>query len=304
MGLNDKNLEVLSAVLKIDKGDLTKALETEIDLDLSDRVVYTKSDYETLEKNIRNEEYHKGKEAGYEMPLKELRKKVTDTYGIETEGVKDFNTLLEKTVEKIKGESSKLLEDVKSKDNEKFISQIEDLKKDNDGLRNTILEKETTFEQQLNELKTANQTSVINNELMKIANSLPFDVPKSILSKGKDAEMNFIKAQQSNFLTLFKANHEAEIVDNKLVIKKDGEIIKNDIKNAEDPERIALDFAKSNYINLKTSEFINRGGSQKYGNELRGMSIEDFNSKMKHEGHHPNSIEYLTYLKEYQEKNK
>lgn len=304
MGLNDKNLEVLAAGLKIAKEDLTKALTEDGELDLSDKVIYTKSDYEKLEKNIRDEEYHKGKEAGFEMPLKELKKKVKETYGVETEGDKDFNVLLEKTIKKIKDDSDQLLSDAKSKGNEKLISQIEELTKDKEKLTTQILEKDTTFEQQLNELKNANQASVINNELMKIASSLPFEVPKSILSQGKDAEMNYLKSQQSNFLTLLKANLEAEIVDGKLVFKKDGEIIKNNIREPENPETIALEFAKSNYINLKTSEFINRDGSQKYGNDLHGMSIEDFNARMKAEGHHPNSLKYIEYYREYVEKNK
>lgn len=302
MELNDKNLEVLSAALKIDKEDLTKALESE--LDLSDKVIYSKSDYETLLKNIKNEEYHKGKEAGFEMPLKELRKKVNENYGIETEGIKDYNTLLENTIKKIKEESDKLLSDVKSKDNEKFISQIEELKNDKQSLISKIEEEKETFEQQLNELKNANQTSIINNELMKLATSIPFNVPKSILSQGKDAEMNYIKAQQNNFLTLFKASHEVDIADGKIVIKKDGEIIKNNIMEAEKPETIALAFAKSNYMNLKTNEVINRGSSQKFGSILHGMSQEDFDAKMKEEGHHPNSLEYLKYYKEFMEKNK
>ena len=52
MEINDKSLEALSAGLQIDKGDLTKALESG-EIDLSDRVIHSKEDHEKLLKKTR-----------------------------------------------------------------------------------------------------------------------------------------------------------------------------------------------------------------------------------------------------------
>jgi len=297
MEINDKSLEALSAGLQIDKGDLTKALESG-EIDLSDRVIHSKEDHEKLIKNIKDQEYHKGKEAGFEMPLKDLKKKMSEKYGLETEGIKDFDILISNV---LKSETDKLKETYKEgagKDSEKFTSKIEELEKVNEGLRTQITEKDTTFNTQIQEKDKEFKSSLINTELLKVANSIPFSVPKEITIQGKEAEMSFVKTQTENYLTLLKSSYKFDIVDSKIVTFDGEESIKNKLLETENIDNIALNFAKSRNFNINDKHSYKRDSSQKYGSLFPNMPLADFEALMKEQGHHPNSLEYARYFKE------
>lgn len=303
MELNDKNLEVLAAGLKIAKEDLTKALTTDEEFNL-ERIVYTDEEWSKLEKNIKDQEYHKGKEAGFEMPLKDLKKDYSEKYGVETEGIKDFKELFDKV---LSNETTKLKETFNGNagDKEKkFVDQIEELKKTEQALREKLQETESTWEQKLQAQMEETNVSIVNNQLLKIADSIPFAVPKEVQNGGKEKIMDFVNKQKDIFLTTYKSKYDFSFEDKKFIIKSGEETVKNNLLEPVDPSEHALEFAKSNYFNLTENQVINRDGSQKYGNTFHGMPLEDFQAKMKQEGHHPHSNEYAVYLSEWQDKNK
>lgn len=304
MELNDKNLEVLSAGLKMTKEDLTKALLENVDLDLSNKVIYEKDDYDKLIKNLSNQEYHKGKEAGTEMPLKDAKKFASETFGIETEGIKDYNSLLDLVVKERERKLKETLKDGANKNSEKYLSEKAEFEKTITGLRDKLQESQSEYEKKLSDQKSENERYAINNDLIKYVKSLPLDVPKSVLNEGKEAEMKFLNKQHNNLLTLLRNKFTFELSEGKLIFKNDNGIVKNDLLEPEKPENIILDFAKSNYINIKDNKFINRSDSKKYGNVFPGMSIEQFNTLMKDKGIRPHSQEYYSYKSQWKKVNK
>ena len=303
MEINDKSLEVLSAVLKIDKEILAKGLESG-DIDLTDRVIFLKDEYETLEKNLKNQEYHKGKDAMFEMSLKEQKKKVADTYGIDTEGIKDFDTLFEKAITHKENEIKTTYKDSTTKDSEKILKQIEELKKNESLLRDKLKTTEETYEQKLSEKDLQFNDSLNNSEFMKVVNSIPFEVPKYVISEGKEAEMNFIKAEREKFLVMFKSKYKLDRIENKLIVKDGEEIIKNNLLEPEKIENIALNFAKTNYFNLTDKTVINFSDSKKFGNSFQSMSLEQFNELMEEQGIRASDTKYLEYYRKYKDANK
>lgn len=299
MSLNEKNLEALSAGLNIDKETLVKALTEDAELDLSSKVIYNKEDHEVLLKNLKDQEYHKGKEAGYEMPLKDIKKKINETYGIETEGIKTFDDLLNKTIEERENKLKSTFKESATKDSEKILQQLEEKEVTIKGLREKLQTSTQEWEQKYNEQKTQQEKALINNDLIKIANSIPFDVPKSVMTEGEDAKMKYLQTIKSNFLNLFMNSFSFEREDNKLVVKKDGEIIKDNLLQPEKIESIALNFAKSNYFNLEENQIINRSSSQKYGSIFPKMTLDQFNDMMKEKKIHFGSQEYLKMKSEW-----
>lgn len=302
MEINEKSLEVLSAVLKMDKTDLTKAIESS-EIDLSNRVVFLKEEYETLEKNLKNQEYHKGKEAGFEIPLKESKRKAAELYGVDTEGIKDFDTLLEKIITHKEDEIKTTYKDSISKDSEKILKEIEGHKKTESDLRKKIKELEEETNIKLSEKDTYINETLNNQEFLKVVNAIPFDIPTYVQSQGKEAEIDYLKKERDKFMMQFKTKYKLERIDNTLIAKEGDEIAKDNLFQPQKIESLALEFAKSNYYNLNDKKVINHIDSKKYGNSFRGMSIEDFNTLLEQQGIRSSDTKYLTYLKQYKEAN-
>lgn len=304
MELNKKNLEALAAVIKKPVEDLTKALTEDGELNLNDRVVYTKEEDELKYKNARDEGYKQGNKSAIEKPLRNLKQQAKEKYKVETDGINDYSEFLDFTITSISDELKESLSGNAGEKEKKFIDQIEEAKKNEEQLRNKLKETESTWEQKLAEMKQLNDQSIVNNQLLKIADSIPFAIPKEVENEGKEKVMDYVNKQKELFLTVYKAKHGFSFNDNKFIIREGEEIIKNNLLEPVDPNEHALNFAKSNYFKLTENQVINRDGSQKYGSTFPGMSLEDFQSLMKEKNIHPGSNEYLIYFKEFQDKNK
>jgi hypothetical protein len=299
MSLNEKNLEALSAGLQIDKDILVKALTEDAELDLSSKVIYNKDDHETFLKNLRDQEYHKGKEAGFEMPLKEMKKKISESYGIETEGVKTFDDLFNKTITSYDAKLKETFKESANKDSEKILQQIEEKEKTINGLREKLQSSESEWTKKLTEQQSQFEEVQIKNDLIKIANAIPFNIPKEVINQGEEEKMKYIQTIKSNFLNLFSNSFTFEKDNGNLVVKKDGEIIKDNFLQTEKIESIALNFAKTNYFNIEDNQIINRSSSQKYGSSFKGQTVDQFNDLMREKKIHPGSQEYLKMKSEW-----
>jgi membrane-associated HD superfamily phosphohydrolase len=300
MEINEKHLEAMAAALKLSKEDLANE-----ELDLSNRIVYTKEDFETYEKNLKDQEYHSGKSAGYEMPLKESKKRISEQYGIDTEGIKSYDELMEKVLESQLSVKDREFKGSAEEKEKTFLEKIERLKKEKKELQKINADKEAEYESKLTEqLKLYEQTAIDRN-LSDIANTLPISIPDSIENEGKEAVMSYLKKQRNNFLTLFKARYDFEQKDGNLIIKDGDNIVHDDVLNPQKPEIVALEFAKSNFINLKDNEVINRSDSKKYGNNLAGLkTFEEFDGFMKSQGIDRSRNEYAKYYSEWQKLSK
>jgi hypothetical protein len=300
MEINEKHLEAMAAALKLSKEDLANE-----ELDLTNRVVYTKDEFETFEKNLKDQEYHSGKSAGYEMPLKDSKKRIKEEYGIDTEGIKSYDELMEKVLESEIGKVNKQFKGSAEDKEKAFLEKIERLKKEKKDLQQINADKEAEYESRLAEQIQLHEQTAIDRNLSDIANTLPISVPDSIENEGKEAVMSYLKKQRNNFLTLFKAKYTFEQKDGNLIIKDGENVIHDDVLNPQKPEIVALEFAKSNFINLKDNEVINRSDSKKYGNSLSTIKTpEDFDAFMEKQGISKTTNEYIKYRLEWKKLSK
>jgi phage-related minor tail protein len=131
MELNEKTVEVLANTLKLEASVLKEQLtaqESKITDYINDKEVFLKSELEVLKSNINKDGYEKGKIAGREMELKDVKEK----FGYKgIEGLKDYETLLNYVItDKTKALQSQPDEVVKQLKTEKELLQTNYLAKE------------------------------------------------------------------------------------------------------------------------------------------------------------------------------
>jgi hypothetical protein len=301
--LNNKNIEVLSAALKIDKETLINSLINVEgkELALPDFVIRTKEEEETYIKNLANQEYHKGKTAESEMSLKELKRLGSEKYGINTEGIKSHAELID-LIEKKKAEEFKAaFEGEGDKKIKEILSKLDEKNKEADLLRTKLLEIEETYKTQLSQKDNEFKKSIKDNELLKIANTIPFALPKNLISV--EEKTKYIQTETSKFMTLFNSIYETDIENGQIVVKQNGTVIKDKLLQPEKIDKIAIDFAKQMNFNLSDNGGIQRPDGTKITNNFTGASKEQFDAVMKEKGIITGSNQYLTYYSEWKKSN-
>ncbi|MDD4515649.1 hypothetical protein [Massilibacteroides sp.] len=298
MELNNKNLEVLSAELKMDKEALINAIikADAPELKLPERVVYEKSEFDTYIKNLTNQEYHKGKTAGDEMSLKEVKKFASDKYGIVTEGIKTHAEVIE-LIEKKKSEEYKsAFEGEKDSKVKELLSKVDERAKEVELLQKRLLDTETDYKSQLSAKEMEVKNQIISKEIASI--QLPFDIPKNLISN--EEKTKYVQTENIKFLTLLKSMYDFDTLDGSIVIKQNGEVLKdkflNPVKyNAE----FAIDFAKKMNINIQSNGTIQRPDGTRITNNFTGSTKEQFNEIMKEKGIVVGSNDYVKYYSEW-----
>jgi hypothetical protein len=303
MDLNNKNLEVLSAELKMDKEALINAIITPDapELKLPERVIYAKSDYDILLGNIRNEEYHKGKTAGDEMSLKEIKKFASEKYGINTEGIKSHKEVIELIDKKKSDEYKTLFEGEKDSKVKELLTKNETLTKEIDLFRQKFVETEENYKTQLANKDNEVKRSVIDRELTQV--NIPYDIPKNLVSQEERAK--YVQTENIKFFTILKSMYDFDILDNSIILKnKNGDILKDKLMQpVKYNSDFALDFAKQMNFNLSTNGGIQRPDGTKITNNFTGASKEQFDAVMKENGIITGSTQYLTYYSEWKKSN-
>ncbi|MEE9190116.1 MAG: hypothetical protein V3U16_05035, partial [Candidatus Neomarinimicrobiota bacterium] len=115
-------------IIEMEQDLVSKAIETgEVKIESDklivkseDNIIYTKAEFETYNKNLKDAEYKSGKTAGEEMAFKAMK----NESGYEIEGYKDAKTF-------VSAFKTKVIEDAKIAPDKK----IQDLTSDNDKLR-------------------------------------------------------------------------------------------------------------------------------------------------------------------------
>ncbi len=135
-------LNIGGVVVEMENDDLTKGIESgEIEIKTDDLVVYKTDQFESFKKNLSDDEYKKGKSAGYEMIVKEAR----DKFGIQIEG-KNLDNFADafktKIIEESKIEPSKKIQELEE-EKKKLQTNYANLETEFSGFKTTIQEKES-----------------------------------------------------------------------------------------------------------------------------------------------------------------
>lgn len=228
----DNNIEISvnENSFMVSKVDFAKAIEQK-KLNIKDEnyLVFTKSDYETRQKNLEAGKYNEGKKTGSEMTTKEIRDYAKEKYGLEIDAHedKDYKKLLEKITTKIAKDSSVPV-DKKVQEHEKTIGSLREnltsLQTENEKLKNEKEQIANDFQQKKYQLEVDNALNLL--------------VPEKAVTE---------TLTRKDIIALFRVNgYDAKMVDGKIVPVQDGEVVKHDITLEPEPlQKVLMDFVNN-----------------------------------------------------------
>lgn len=252
-------ININGVIVELGKEDVSKALEAgELQLTTDKvivkeegQVVYTAKEHETFTKNLADDEYHKGKEAGSEMIIKEGREK----YNLQFEG---------KTIDNFVGALKSKFEVNAEKPNER----ITELESDNEALRNNLKTIEGDFNTYKNEEAAKATRTRKDNTLMSF-------IPNEGLIVDKEIALLAIKQ---------KAGLDIDFSDTGGVIPTINGQVEKDQKTLEPKEaKIVVGEALSS-LNLVAKPPSGNGNGDEPGDGAAAGSYERFMKEMTDKG--------------------
>lgn len=287
MEINQKTVEVLANTLKIDASKLTAELtaqgEPKVAELLSDKVIFTAPELETLKKNVDHEGYEKGKLAGKEMEVKAIKEKL----GLKgQEGLKTYEDVLYHVV------------DVKTKDLKQAPDEaVKQLRAEKEALQKSIGEYDS---------KIKSLESTFENYKTNISITSKVDFATSNLTI--DAEDNLANAQKEMLRDQFLKQHKIEVIDGKeYVINSNGQRLVNNLQEPITVMEAMKDFAPK-YVRLKSISEGGRGGKSSTNTQLSGdlggiKTKGEFELYIKNKNINIHSNEALALLKQVKTQN-
>jgi len=269
MELNNNVLQQISEVTGIGNEELLNALKDE-NATIEVPKLYKENDIETLTQNVQKEAYEKGKQTGVEMQLKALKQSYREK-GIETDGIKDFETL----IDSINKKSLTDVSNMTKKERETYEAEKAELQK-------LIQEKESAINEVTKEhqnfIRKTKTDSLLKSEFDKIN----FDIPKHVAIKGEAAIGEFLQKERQKAEILFKSSYSIDFDENgNSFVKKGDEVLKDDLKNYKQINALLPDFLNEYNINTISEKPVGRG--QSFSNKsstanFTGMSKSDFDN--------------------------
>jgi len=253
-------IDINGVQVEVAEDELSKAVESGKLEIKTDHVIYKPEDFETFKTNLANDEYKKGKTAGEEMPFK--YEALKEKFGVEVQG-KNLDAFAEAYKQKILSEAK--IEPSK---------KIEELTQDNEKLRKSYGELETTFNTFKTEITQKETRQKRDIELMKM-------LPETGL-----------KVKQADALDLMKLRGFDVDYDEsgKLIPLKNGEVVKDEkLSQPIDIKTFAETALKSLDLFEKTAG--GRGEGDSDGKDKPG-SFEAFIKEMKNKGVEDTSIAF------------
>ena len=239
-----ENIEDLESSLNLEKGSLSKAIESEdkVSIDISGLKINTLDDHNTLLENTKSN----ASKIAQELQLKEMK----ETLNLDYEGRKDPANFITAFTEKITKEAGKEPE-------QKFT----ELKDSFDKLQDNFKVEQSRYNDLI---ETTKAEKVVGEIDSKIKDS----IPKNLNISNDDAVL------------LFKSKYKAELGENKsLVISKDGNIIKDDIENPKSISDIMSDFVTPYLKKVDGGK-----GGEDFKSKGKPNSMESFIKRMNDEG--------------------
>mgnify|MGYP000874606544 CR=1 FL=1 len=235
-------LNVGGVNIEVPKESISQGLEKgEIIIETTDLVIKPKTEFETYLSNLKKEEYNNGKVAGSEMTIKEAREK----YGLSFEG-----KTIDNFAEALK---AKVIADAKIEPTQK----IKELENDKEKLQAIAKEWETKHNDLLSTFENEKKQGRIERELLS-------KLPKDGLA-----------IPSEDLLLILKTKNEFDVDGNSIVVKKGGEVLKN--QNTLNP--ITLD----EYLPEIIKPYIikrNGGNGEESGGSAKAGTIEAFIKEM------------------------
>lgn len=261
MPISQETLTGIEQALKLETGSLKKAMEadTETKIELPQLVIRTSEEDETLKANYEKEKKERY-DAGREKAEKDIINTGAEKYGITLdETKKTFDNFAEAFKEKVTAELGKPKDE-----------QLEALKADKVKLQENLNTLQGEFD-------TFKQTTVQESR----QRSIDMEIEKVIPTEGLTIDRNAVKI-------LFKNDYEGDFnEDNKLVFKKNGEVLKDDkTLNPLTSEQVMQSFITP-YVKKPsgTGETDDPPAGGKTG-------YDKFEEEMKKKGHNPGSEEF------------
>ena len=315
MELNEKNLGTLAASINMPVEDLTKALTTaESSLNFEGYQFLSKDDLEQYENNIKDG-LLKGETKWIEhnRTLRELKRQYNEKYGIETDGIKDFDELFNKTLEVSNGkyeiEKEELKKQISGEQNtllENLEMKIKTVEGEKEKLQLYIKEKELEFNNNLTKKDEAVKSYKANHVISRKIGSLVLDVPAHIEKQGDEAISNYLNMERNKAEILFKSNFNIDFdeKDTPFVIDKTtNEPVKTKMQALESIDVVVNNFAKSYNLNVKSEDPKERTSAKKMTNNLIGMTMQEFDEYAKSKGLKTHSAEYGELYKTFKKVN-
>ncbi len=259
--MNKKVIELLAGTLRLNVEELTKAIETEgeVNFKLPEGVrVLSSEELETIKDNHGKTRYDAGKTAGSEMLLKDLSEKV----GFK-ESVKDGETF-------INSFKTNILEEAKVKPNEK----VAELESSLEALRNKLTQKDSEFQ--------SLQSSVKVEKTRLEAQSYIPELPESLGLK---------KSEVANLLLSGVEFKEDGIY-------KDGSLLKDNMEKAISMEYyITSSISERGWGKAPTGRGGGSGASGGgSGSSSKPKTMSEFEAVIKEKGLHPGSADAQAIL--------
>jgi hypothetical protein len=317
MELNQKLVDKLAGLLKIDASNLAEGLkDVNVEIELPSEVL-TQEQVETLVNNIQKEKYESGKTAGKEMTLKALKQKYSEDYGIELDGIKDYDEFINKLIdfktEKINLDYQALKEESGKEVNsqiEAFKLKLEKSATEKEAFQNHIKDLEVKFENEMLNQKKKFDRQRGDTELVKHFTRFNYKVPKEVQNLGEESIEKYLQTKRLNDLALFKTKVDIDFDEEDKIYLKDkssGEILKTKLHEYVSLEDRITSFAKENYLNIEQEEQIaGRGSAKKKGVKIQfdGMTKEAFDNYCSKNNISPNTNEMDAAYSEWMKANK
>ena len=273
--ITKESLQAIAKVAKLNVDELEKAItsEEEVNLEVPQLNVFTAEELQTYEQNILKENqgtYEEAKKAGAEIKFKEIR----DQFGIGADDPiaqgKDYTKL-------INGLIGMKIKEAGAEPDKKVMELTNDLEE----LRGQLTTTKQTYEQQLQEKENLLSQQKIDNLLYS---KMPDELPQGI--------------NKSDALTILKNNIAFQFEDDKLVAKRNGEVLKNDLKSPKGIDEIITEFT--------TEKGWGKNGGRGSGEGYTGK-VKDFKTTteliqhMKSNGIDPTSEDGKKMVEEFQQ---
>lgn len=253
-----KNLSAIEKTLKLPEGTLKKALESsdELEVNISDVVVHSKTEYEDLKNNLRG--------AGIEIGLK----KISQELGVDA---KDPDAILKHITEARKADIAKALEEAKMNPDKRVAELSNDLEKIK-AEHKQVLEQKTKLE---SDWRVEKETSLFHGELMKHIPAENLVLPREKVLK------NLIDDMSSDGISY-------EINSGNVLFKDANGVIKDNILNPVKADSV-LNKYLTNYV--KQVEGGSGAGDSGTGKGKPG-TLDSFNKTMETKGIKQSSADY------------
>ena len=258
--------------------------------------VYEPHEFEVLKTNIEKESYKSGKTAGFEIAIKEAKRKTKDELGIETDGIKSVEELIEIRENHSKSSLTKSISEKEKEwqnDKTKLQTLIEQHKKEIETIK---YEKETEF-----------KNYRVNQILGEAIGSLNYEIPKYVREGGDEAIKDYISIERQKALLLFKSNYNIDFDETGNPYIKQGEnVLKDELQNPIKINDLIIPFAKKYHLPLSLEKMQGRANevNSKENKSFKNLDVSDFEQKMANEGISRGTNKYDEMLLKFQEENK